>query len=145
MNVEFNDRAIAQSVVGFRAINVWITKDDNQFQGSASSSSGADPTVEAECTIKAKGYSAKFTSPAVVNMPSFGKETTSAKLNCNYAGTTISETLQPKNLSQGSRTGNAIAVGVLLCPVCGTAMAVGGAAEKDGDVYGFEDKTLKLK
>lgn len=78
-------------------------------------------------------------------MPSFGRETGPAKLTCTYNDETRSETYKPVNLSQGSRRGAALAVGVILCPICGTAMAVGNSGDKLGDAYGFDEMEMSFK
>jgi len=147
VNVKFTNRSATKSVLGFRAINVMLTSGDQQFQGSAISSADAGGPIEgANCTIKGDGYSASFDTPAIVNMPSFGKETTSATITCTYDDDkTVTERVSPVNLSQKARTSGAVAVGLVLCTVCGVAMAAGGAGDKTGDAFGFQDINLKVK
>ncbi|MFN3208798.1 MAG: hypothetical protein ACE369_07315 [Roseovarius sp.] len=146
VNVEFNDRAIAHSVLGFRATPVTTVLGlQERFAGSAISQPGGPEVVKADCELQAEGYAAAFEAPATVNMPSFGRDTGPVKLTCTRNGKSYSQTYKRVNLSQGGRTGTALAVGILLCPICGTAVAVGNSGDKVGDVYGFDSMELVVQ
>ncbi len=144
--VEFTDRKLANSVVGLRATSITALRGGSlaEIGGSGSSQSDAGTSVEAPCTLDGNGYHAEFTAPAVVNMPSFGSSTQSVKVSCEYNGETITRKFKPINLSSSSRTGAAVAVGVLLCPICGAAVAVNNGGAKQGDAYGFENIVVKM-
>ncbi|MEM8775351.1 MAG: hypothetical protein AAGF53_09970 [Pseudomonadota bacterium] len=140
VSVEFNDKSAAEKIVGFRAVPVGLVDE-----GSDPFSSGSEPeNLAAECSIVSQGYSARVTAPATVNMPSFGRDTPPATVSCEYQGKTYSETFKARNLSKGSRTGSSLAVGILLCPICGVAAGIAGSGDKVGDAYGFEDLTVSV-
>ena len=138
VNVEFNDAAVAEKVVGFRAAPVGLVD-----KGSDALSSGSDAqSLPAECSIVSQGFSTRVTAPATVNMPSFGRDTPPATVTCQYNDETYSKTFKARNLSNGSRTGSSLVVGILLCPICGVAAGIAGSGDKVGDAYGFDDLTI---
>lgn len=143
LDVTFTDKKLAESVIGFRAARVTTVIGEGSSGGAGSSTIGGEESVQANCKVQSDGYSAKFQTPAIVNMPSFGTSTKPAKLTCEYDGKSYSQTYEPSNLSADSRTGNALAVGIILCPICGVGMAAANSSPKSGDAYGFS--VLKLK
>lgn len=144
VDVEFTDPEQAQAVVGFRSATV-IAGTKSSEPGNASRSQQATlDRVKADCTIKGDGYGATFVSPSFVNMPSFGPDTKPVTLSCTYEGKTTSKEIAPVNLSAASRDGNALVVGIVLCPICGLAVAAGNKSDKVGDAYGFELMELEL-
>ena len=145
VNVEFTNKAVAESVVGFRAVSISTVLKKAGAQGSGNSQGGAPDTANADCKLASNGYSASFETPAVVSMPSFGRTTSPAKLTCTYNDKAFNKTYKAANLSQSKRTGNALGVGVVLCPICGVVMAVGNSGEKEGDAFGFEPMILEVR
>lgn len=144
VNVTFTDKAKAKAVLGFSAASVYVGPSKISGGGSGSSSQGNSKTVKAECKIIGDGYSAEFTSPAIVNMPSMGRETPPVDLICTYSDKEYKKTFEAINLSKSSRDGAALVVGVILCPICGVATAIANGGAKDGDAYGFDTMFLEI-
>ncbi|SLN14600.1 hypothetical protein ROA7450_00290 [Roseovarius albus] len=141
VNVKFSDPALIKTVVGFRGVNFTTTRPD------ANETIGVDKGVDvnSSCKIQASGYSADFTTPAVVNMPSFGKYTQNAKLSCTYNDREYSKTLKPHNPSKSSRKGAAVAVGLLVCSACGGIMLAEAGGTREDDILVFEDVELEVR
>jgi len=140
INVEFNDKNQASAVIGFRAtpVRTVITSSDQTGNGKNLKN------VSASCKLVGDGYAATVTTPASVNLPSFGKDMKPLVVSCTYKDKVFSETLPAVNLSKGSRDGAAVAVGVVLCPICGVATAVANGGERGSDVFGFGDIQLNV-
>lgn len=124
---------MAERVVGFRAASVTTV-----INGNADLRSGTEPSsVKSDCRLTSRGYAASFRTPATVNLPSFGRDTPPVTLSCTYNDEDVTKSFKAENLSKSSRTGTALGVGVLLCPVCGVAAGIAGSNDKVGDAYGF--------
>lgn len=140
--VTFKSNKATEFVAGYQPVVVKITMKDSQ-----------DGLV-ADCKLDSSKYSASFTSPAKLNIPGYSKGAVNVELTCDYEGKKYAKTFAPVNLSQRARNNSAVAVGVLLCPICGVGMAVGNAAKKKkvdtqknetaGEIYGFTKLVLQI-
>ena len=144
VNVEFNNKKQAEAVLGFRATSVNAGPSLKHAGGSGSSQQGSSENVKAACKLKGDGYTAVFETPAMVNMPSFGRSMEPVEVTCTYKDKEFSETFEAINLSSSSRDGTAMAVGVVLCPICGVAVAVANGGDKVGDVFGFDEINVNV-
>jgi len=130
-DVEFVSKNAQQGIVGFRATSFRVSKDGNS-------------SIPAACEIEGVGFNAKFTTPALVNLPSYGKDTKPIQLACMVDEKPYSRTLKPKNISAENRKANAIGAGVLVGGVLGGALAGSVTGEKEDDAYSYKPMTLKV-
>lgn len=130
-NVEFVSKTAQEGIVGFRATSIRVSRDGNS-------------SIPASCDLAGDGFEAKFTTPAVVNLPSFGKQTKPVKLECLVGDETHSYTAEAKNISAENRKANAVGAGVLVGGVLGGALAAGVSGEKEEDAYSYKPITVKL-
>lgn len=99
--------------------------------------------VDADCTIDSTKFVAMVHAPGKVNLPAYSHGAVNALLTCEYEGTKHSGTFEPINLSKQARSESSVAIGILLCPICGVGMAVGNK-KKSGDIFGFSKMELKV-
>ena len=59
------------------------------------------------CELKSAGYFAKFTTPSIVNLPSYGEASPSIFVSCEYNGKVATRTAKVHNFSQQQRTNKA--------------------------------------
>ncbi len=138
-NVTFTNAAAKQGVIGFVP-----TRVETVEQGAGITLNSQEQSFAAACELNGDGFSATFKSPATINLPSYGDIEKPITLECSNRDKTRKQTYKVVNLSQKKRTGNAIAVGVLLSPLAGGIMAGTGAAPKDQDVYGYSNMKLSF-
>ncbi len=143
INVTFNDKAVAKDVIGFRATS--ITAISEKSGGGGSAAQGTTKRLSLSCKLTGSGFSAEFETPAVLNLPSLGKNSKSVKVDCSYKDKMISETYKAVNLSKTSRDGAVLAVGIVVCPICGVVGALANGGEQDSDVYGYDRMEIAVK
>ena len=130
-NVEFASDSAQQGVVGFRATSVRISENDKT-------------NIRAVCDLTGDGFAAKVNTPAVVNLPSYGKSTKPLQVDCLVRGKEHSLTVEPANLSADNRSANAVGASVLFGGVVGGAVAGATIDDKEGDAYGYRPIKIKL-
>lgn len=130
-NVEFTSDGAQQGVVGFRATNVRVSR-------------GGNSRTAAACDLTGDGFAATFTAPAVLNLPSYGKQTKPIRVECRVDDELHVQTVEPRNISAENRRANAVGAGVLVGGVLGGALAGSVAGEKEGDAYSYKPITLKV-
>lgn len=143
VNVVFTSKEQAEAVIGFRSTTVIAGTREADTSGSRTRNSTLD-RVKADCKIVGDGYSATLVTPSFVNMPSFGPDTKPVKMTCTYDGNSKTQEYKAVNLSAGSRDSATLAVGIVLCPICGVAAAVANNDDKAGDAYGFDLMELEF-
>ncbi len=131
-NVEFVSKSAQDSVLGFKATSVRVERYENS-------------RTTANCNLIGEGFKAAFTAPAVVNLPSYGKQTKPIQVNCSVKNENVSETIKPANLSAENRRANAVGAGILLGGIVGGAVAGSVTGEKEEDAYSYKPIVLKLK
>ena len=137
VSIAFKNDGAKAFVAGFQPVEVKIEQS-------------VDKDVEGQCRLDSSKYSASFTAPATVNIPAYSQGAVNATLSCEVDGQTHAATFKPVNLSKRARNNSSLAVGILVCPICGLGMAVGDAIAseetgvKDGDIYGFIKMDLKI-
>lgn len=139
LNVTFASASAKEGLIGFIPTTVRTVRDG---RGITIQSEKED--FSADCKLVGHGFSAEFKSPKIVNLPSFGKDAKPATLTCMSGDEKVEKTYKVVNLSQNARTGNAMAMGILVSPLAGVIMAGTGAGDKTEDAYGFEDMTLEF-
>jgi hypothetical protein len=140
--VAFKSEEATGFVAGYQPVDIEVTKKNSE------------KSLLASCKLDSSKYSASFTTPAKVNIPGYSRGAVNVNVTCNYEGEEYSKSFAPVNLSKRARSNSAVAVGVLLCPICGVGMAVGNAAKKKkvdtkdnqtiGDIYGFTKLKLEI-
>lgn len=131
-SVIFTTKSAADGILGYEAVEVTVKQDGNDL-------------TDVACTLDGSGYSAEFTAPATLNLPSYGPETKPVRLSCAAADGAYQQVFPVKNLSAEKRTSNAVATGILLSPLVGGAMAASANQTKAGDAFGYGDLALKIK
>ncbi len=140
--VTFKSEEATGFVAGYQPVDIKVTKK------------GSEESLVADCKLDSTKYSASFQTPTKINVPGYSKGAVNVKLTCKYEDKEYAKTFAPVNLSKQARGKSAVAVGVLLCPICGVGMAVGQAAKKKkvdakdnqtvGDIYGFTKLHLEI-
>lgn len=131
VSVAFKNDGAKEFVAGFQPVKVTIEQ-------------GTDKEIAGQCKLHSSKYSASFAAPATVNVPAYSQGAVNATLSCDVEGEMHQVAFKPVNLSKRARNNSSLAVGLLLCPICGIGMAAGGAGEKTGDIFGFFEMKLKL-
>lgn len=133
--VVFKSDASRSFVAGYAPVDVAITKNNTAV------------TTPVTCQIDSSKYATSVSAPATVSLPAYTQGAVPVRVVCTYEEKTYAATFEPVNLSKRARTESSIAVGVLLCPICGIAIAASNASnenERVNDLYGFEKFELKL-
>lgn len=131
----FKNETAKAFVAGYSPVEVVVSRNNT------------DLTTPTACKIDSAKYKAQFTAPATVNLPAYSAGAVPAKLICELDGKQYASTFNPINLSKRSRNQSSIGVGILLCPICGLAMAASNSAngnERENDIYGFAELKLEL-
>ena len=129
----FTNESAKSFVAGFQPAEVSVTRDGSDLMAS--------------CELTSSKYAAKFTTPAIVNIPAYSQGAVNAVLTCTDEGETKSATFAPLNLSKKARTDSAVGV-ALLCPICGIGYAAANApqsGQKSDDIYGFNKIELEFQ
>ena len=92
------------------------------------------------CELKSAGYFAKFTTPSIVNLPSYGEASPSIFVSCKYNGKVATKTVKVHNFSQQQRTNKAqssAAGGGLLGVILISAIDAATNKARPGDIYKY--------
>lgn len=132
-----------------RSFDTKSFKSDTSFVvRTLTKSSGSKAEITGvPCKFQGQGFSATFTSPAVVTAPNFGKKTPTTTLSCTYNEETVNSENKPFNLTTAqisARNQNAVAghglLGVLVASVATGIQK--SRRDESKDVYAYRSKNV---
>ena len=137
VSVTFNQNAAGLTPAGYEKSKVRVLK--KRPEGVTLN---AVDDVAADCTLTGKQFSARFVTPATVNIPNYGRNSQPIKLDCTYGSKTITRVRSVENLSQNQRdakASNAVAGVVFLNPglIAGAAASKVDVGKNGEDLYGY--------
>lgn len=123
--VEVRSFAVAETAQG--------KKEETEFSGAA-------------CTIKGRGFNAKFSTPAIVNFPDHGYRSQAVTGSCQVQSTVRPIVAHPYNITVANIKSNSGAGGgVLGMVVAGVANSIALAAnDETNDDFGFRPVQVKF-
>ena len=90
-----------------------------------------------------------MTTPAIVNLPSYGDGSPAIAVSCTYNGKTVSKTVSAYNYSQAQRANSATSAGAAGGGILGAVIvgAVTAATNKPrpGDIYKYDVRYVEFE
>lgn len=134
VDVTFASKSASQGLAGYHSTKMRaFLKEDTAKKRKKAELTGVP------CIVKGSGYSAKFVTPAIVNLPTYGGSTRAVNIVCDYNGQKVSGNVIPKNLTSEqmmASSGQGGLLGVLL------VASIDAARDKSADKWGYIDYSV---
>lgn len=129
---------LGKSMEGMRALPTEFVISSGEFNEAN------PPAKNLPCAIESQTFTASFTAPGTLNLPTYGSATPEISIVCVDGSREIKETAKSVNLTQLAYTGESVAHVVIGFGLIGAAATQAQASQRDKskDIYGYNPQIV---